>query len=49
MEQATVSGINLPIDIFFRSLACNQACNQENQAIAVILSGTGKDGTLGGE
>ena len=45
VEQATVSGINLPIDIFFRSLARDQ----ENQAIAVILSGTGKDGTLGGE
>ena len=45
VEQATVSGINLPIDIFFRSLARDQ----ENQAIAVILSGTGTDGTLGGE
>ena len=45
MEQATVSGINLPIDIFFRSLARDQ----ENQAIAIILSGTGTDGTLGGE
>ena len=44
VEQATVSGINLPIDIFFRSLARDQ----ENQAIAIILSGTGTDGTLGG-
>ncbi|MGA1561114.1 MAG: chemotaxis protein CheB, partial [bacterium] len=44
VEQATVSGINLPIDIFFRSLARDQ----ESQAIAVILSGTGTDGTLGG-
>ena len=45
VEQATVSGINLPIDIFFRSLARDK----ENQAIAVILSGTGTDGTLEGE
>jgi two-component system, chemotaxis family, CheB/CheR fusion protein len=37
--QATVSGINLPIDIFFRSLARDQ----ESRAIAVILSGTGID------
>ena len=37
--QATVSGINLPIDIFFRSLAREQ----ESRAIAVILSGTGID------
>jgi len=37
--QATVSGINLPIDIFFRSLARDQ----ESRAIAVILSGTGTD------
>ena len=44
VEQATVSGINLPIDIFFRSLAHDQ----ESQAIAIILSGTATDGTLGG-
>ena len=37
--QVTVSGINLPIDIFFRSLARDQ----ESRAIAVILSGTGTD------
>ncbi|MBT6725137.1 MAG: hypothetical protein HOA75_00020 [Deltaproteobacteria bacterium] len=37
--QATVSGINLPIDIFFRSLARDQ----ESRAIAVIFSGTGID------
>ena len=37
--QVTVSGINLPIDIFFRSLARDQ----ESRAIAVILSGTGID------
>ena len=35
--------INHPIDIFFRSLA--QA--YENRAVAVILSGTGSDGTNG--
>ena len=34
---------NLPIDVFFRSLA--EA--YEEKAIAVILSGTGSDGTLG--
>ena len=44
MEQTPVSGINLPIDVFFRSLARDQ----ESKAIAVILSGTGTDGTLGG-
>ena len=37
--QVTVSGINLPIDIFFRSLARDQ----ESRAIAVIFSGTGID------
>lgn len=35
--------LNLPIDIFFRSLAADQ----ENNAIGIILSGTGSDGTLG--
>lgn len=35
--------LNLPIDIFFRSLAADQ----ENNAIGIILSGTGTDGTLG--
>ena len=35
--------LNLPIDIFFRSLAKDQ----EKNAIAIILSGTGSDGTLG--
>ncbi|MBU0482654.1 MAG: PAS domain S-box protein [Proteobacteria bacterium] len=34
---------NLPIDIFFRSLAQDQ----EERAIGIILSGTGTDGTLG--
>ncbi len=36
-------GLNLPIDIFLRSLAIDQ----EKHAIGVILSGTGSDGTLG--
>ncbi|MGB7250959.1 MAG: CheR family methyltransferase, partial [Phormidesmis sp.] len=36
-------GHRLPIDVFFRSLAEDQ---QEN-AVCVILSGTGSDGTLG--
>lgn len=39
----TGHGVRLPIDFFLRSLA---AANQE-RAIAVILSGTGSDGTLG--
>lgn len=36
-------GLNLPIDIFFRSLAADKGKN----AIGIILSGTGSDGTLG--
>ena len=36
-------GLGLPIDHFFRSLAQDQTGN----AVAVILSGTGSDGTLG--
>ncbi len=35
--------INLPIDIFFRSLAEDYA----DKSIGIILSGTGSDGTLG--
>ena len=35
--------LNLPIDHFFRSLALDQGEN----AVAVVLSGTGSDGTLG--
>ncbi|MDO5552135.1 MAG: chemotaxis protein CheB [Planctomycetia bacterium] len=35
--------LNLPIDIFFRSLAEDQQSN----AVGIILSGTGSDGTLG--
>ncbi len=36
-------GVNLPIDSFFRSLAQDQQRN----AVCIILSGTGTDGTLG--
>lgn len=42
-DQASRSHLNLPIDIFFRSLAEDK----EKLAIGVILSGTGSDGTLG--
>ncbi|MBN2664316.1 MAG: PAS domain-containing protein [Bacteroidales bacterium] len=42
-EQIKVNNINLPIDIFFRSLAADQ----KKKAIGIILSGTGSDGTLG--
>lgn len=42
-DQGSRSGLILPIDIFFRSLA-----NDLNKkAIGIILSGTGSDGTLG--
>ena len=37
------TGVHLPIDYFFRSLAEDQ----KHQAIGVVLSGTGSDGTLG--
>ncbi len=36
-------GLNLPIDIFFRSLAEDR----EEKAVGIILSGTGSDGTRG--
>jgi len=42
-EQLHQGGLNLPIDIFFRSLAEDAG----DRAIAVILSGTGSDGTRG--
>ncbi len=42
-DQDHARGMNLPIDIFMRSLAEDQGKN----AIGVILSGTGSDGTLG--
>ena len=37
------TGVHLPIDYFFRSLAEDQ----KHQAIGIVLSGTGSDGTLG--
>ena len=43
MELSKPRGLNLPIDNFFRSLALDQGGN----AICIILSGTGTDGTLG--
>lgn len=43
LELPLSRGLNLPIDIFFRSLAQDQGAN----AIGIILSGTGTDGTLG--
>ncbi len=42
-EQVATKTVNLPIDIFLRSLAADQ----EKNAIGIILSGTGSDGTLG--
>ncbi len=42
-DQGKRSGIILPIDIFFRSLAKDLG----KKSIGVILSGTGSDGTLG--
>lgn len=42
-DQKPQEYLKLPIDIFFRSLAQDQ----EKRAIAVVLSGTGSDGTLG--
>lgn len=42
-EQDHGRGLNLPIDIFLRSLAEDQG----EKAIAIVLSGTGSDGTRG--
>lgn len=42
-EQDRYQGINLPIDVFLRSLADDQ----RDKAIAIILSGTGSDGMRG--
>ncbi|NBC84099.1 MAG: PAS domain S-box protein [Bacteroidetes bacterium] len=42
-DQQNEKALNLPIDIFFRSLANEM----KNRAIGIILSGTGSDGTLG--
>lgn len=43
LEPIKPRGQRLPIDYFFRSLAQDQG----DRAIAVVLSGTGSDGTLG--
>jgi two-component system, chemotaxis family, CheB/CheR fusion protein len=43
MDLKQPRGANLPIDSFFRSLAKDQGPN----AVCIILSGTGTDGTLG--
>lgn len=42
-EQDHSRGVNLPIDVFFKSLAEDQG----EKAIGIILSGTGSDGTRG--
>jgi two-component system, chemotaxis family, CheB/CheR fusion protein len=42
-EQGHNRGLNLPIDIFFRSLAEDQG----ERAVGVVLSGTGSDGMRG--
>ncbi|HYD48066.1 MAG TPA: chemotaxis protein CheB, partial [Terriglobales bacterium] len=41
--QTSVSGLRLPIDFFFRSLAADQ----QERCVGVLLSGMGSDGTLG--
>jgi two-component system CheB/CheR fusion protein len=43
VDQDFTRGFNLPIDILFRSLAEEK----QHQAIGVVLSGTGSDGTMG--
>ena len=43
LEPAAPRGHRLPIDFLFRSLAVDQ----HERAIAIVLSGTGSDGTLG--
>jgi two-component system, chemotaxis family, CheB/CheR fusion protein len=43
MDLVQPRGVNLPVDSFFRSLARDQ----ERNAVCIILSGTGTDGTLG--
>ena len=42
-QQEHARGLNLPIDIFFRSLAKDAG----ERAIAIVLSGTGSDGSRG--
>ncbi len=43
LEAAAPRGQRLPIDFFFRSLAQDQ----QERSIAIVMSGTGSDGTLG--
>jgi two-component system CheB/CheR fusion protein len=43
LPQQAPRGLNLPIDMFFRSLAEDQ----QERSIGVVLSGMGSDGTLG--
>ncbi len=42
-ERVNVHTLNLPIDVFFRSLAEEK----KRKAIGIVLSGTGSDGTMG--
>ena len=42
-DQDTQRGVNLPIDIFFRSLAMDAG----DKGICIVLSGTGSDGSRG--
>lgn len=42
-DKAPEAGLNLPIDVFFRSLSEDQ----QHRAIGIILSGTGSDGSRG--
>lgn len=42
-QQAAERGLNLPIDIFFRSLAADVG----EASVAIVLSGTGSDGSRG--
>jgi two-component system CheB/CheR fusion protein len=43
LPHAAPRGLNLPVDVFFRSLAADR----QERALAVVLSGMGSDGTLG--
>ncbi|HEX7523227.1 MAG TPA: chemotaxis protein CheB [Candidatus Deferrimicrobium sp.] len=43
LDPGAPRGLRLPIDFFFRSLAQDR----QEQAICIVLSGTGTDGTLG--
>jgi len=42
-DQRSGQGVNLPIDFFFRSLAQSA----EHRSVAIVLSGTGSDGSRG--